>query len=327
MRIVHHSPDLLIVAEDARGLRTCGGVVAAFGAALLATGLRINSLPEDIAGSLTFLIGVLFLVLPSISTFYFNRGEKRLVIARRRPFTRDSGYDEYPLRDVVAVRADESRSGDGESTWRIVVALADGRRIPFTSYYTSGYPAKAAMAARIAGFLGVETNPPLPSGAGSPYAIVRASRGVSVALALAFVAFGAVFGGIGVVRLTAEYRRLGTWQPVEATVLNKRVDVRYDSDGNTYRPEITYRYFVNDQAYTSTHTLPLNESRSGRWAYRIIQRFAVGGRYTAWYDPANPSDAFIVRSHSIIAPVFTAIGVVVTLGGCFAVVGALRRTV
>jgi hypothetical protein len=327
VRIVHHSPDLLIVAEDALGMRVCGGVVAAAGAALAATGLRVSSLPAQIAGVLMFVIGLLFLVLPSMSTFYFNRGEKRLVISRRRPFTRAGGYDEYPLRDVVAVRADESKSDEGGSTWRIVVALADGRTIPFTSYYTSGYPAKAAMAARIAGFLGAETNPPLPSGAGSPYAIVRSSRWVSVGLALAFVAFGAVFGGFGVVRLTAEYRRLASWQPVEATVLHKRVDVRYDSDGNTYRPEITYRYFVNDRAFTSTHTLPVNESRSGRWAYRVIERFKVGGRYTAWYDPANPSDAFIVRSHSIIAPVFTAIGVIVTLGGCIAVVGSLRRTV
>jgi len=136
-----------------------------------------------------------------------------------------------------------------------------------------------------------------------------------------------VFGSIGAVRLVAEYRRLATWQPVDATVLRKRVDVRYDSDGNTYRPEVMYRYSVNGQTYTSTHTLPVNESRSGRWAYRVIDRFAVGGRYTAWYDPAKPSDAFIVRSHSIIAPVFTVIGLVVTLGACMAVIGALKRAI
>jgi len=328
VRVTHQTPDLLVVAEDAVGMRAGGGIVAAFGAALAGTGTRVNNLPAEIVGGGLFVIGVLFLVLPKISTFYFNRGEKRLVVSRRRTFRSESGYDEYPLRDVVAVRAEgASSSEDGTKTWRVAVVLADGRSIPFTSYYSSGYNAKAAMAAIIAGFLGVETNAPLPVGLRSPHAIVRGSRTASVALALIFVAFGALFGSIGAVRLVAEYRRLVTWQPVEATVLRTRVDVRYDSDGNTYRPEVMYRYSVNDQTYTSTHTLPVNESRSGRWAYRVIERFAVGGRYTAWYNPAKPSDAFIVRSHSIIAPVFTAIGLVVTLGGCMAVVGSLKRSV
>jgi hypothetical protein len=327
VRVTHQSPDLLIVAEDAIGMRAGGGICAAFGAALAATGARVSSVPAEIVGGVLFVIGLLFLILPRMSTFYFNRGEKRLVISRRRPFRGDRGYEEYPLRDVVAVRAEESRSTeDSSSTWRVAVALADGRSIPFTSYYTSGYEAKAAMAAIIAGFLGVETNRPLPAGMRSPHAIVRGSRTASVALALIFVAFGAVFGSIGAVRLVAEYHRLATWQPVQATVVNKRVDIRYDSDGNTYRPEITYRYAVNDEVYTSSHTLPVNESRSGRWAYRIVERFSIGERYTAWYDPAKPADAFIVRSHSIIAPIFTAIGLVVTLGGCAAVVGALKRT-
>lgn len=328
MRIVHESPDLLIVAEPAIGMRVCGGVLAAGGMGLVAMGVSTDSRPAIIAGACILVIGALFLLLPSISTFYFNRGEKRLVIARRRAWERPSErYDEYPLSDVVAVRADESRStDDGGSTWRVVVALADGRTVPFTSYYTSGYDAKADMAARIARFLGAETNAPPLAGPWSPHAIIRQSRRAAVGIALIFVAFGAVFGGFGVVNLTREYRRLATWLPVEATVLQKRVDVRYDSDGNTYRPEVTYRYAVDDRVYTSTHTLPLNESRSGRWAYRVIDRFTIGARYTAWYDPANPADAFIVRSHSIIAPVFTAIGVVVTLGGCAAVVSVLRRT-
>ena len=152
MRVTHHTPDLLIVAEDAIGMRTGGGIVAAVGAALAGTGTRVNSLPAEIVGGGLFVIGVLFLVLPRISTFYFNRGEKRLVVSRRRTFRGDTGYDEYPLRDVVAVRAQEAPSGeDGTKTWRVAVALADGRSIPFTSYYSSGYNAKAAMAAIIAG--------------------------------------------------------------------------------------------------------------------------------------------------------------------------------
>jgi hypothetical protein len=97
-----------------------------------------------------------------------------------------------------------------------------------------------------------------------------------------------------------------------------------DSDGDTYRPVIEYRYQVDDRLYTSTRALPIPESRSGKWAREVIAGFSVGGRYTAWYDPGAPSEAFIVRSHSIIAPVFALLGILVGLGGCVAVVSAIR---
>jgi hypothetical protein len=327
MRIVHDTPELLIVAERADGMRICGGVLAVFAAALVAIGLRTDSTVAGIVGVLVGIVGLAFLLLPSISTFYFNRGEKRLIIARRRMWERQTeGFDEHPLSNVSAVMAEESSSSaDGGSTWRVVVRLSDGRSIPFTSYYTSGYPAKAAMAARIASFLGVETNARTPGDPKSPFAMVPGSRRAAIGIASVFVIFGLVFGSIGGVALTREYQRLATWQPIQARVLDKRVDTHVDSDGNTYRPVVNYRYEVNGRTYTSSRTLPINESRSGRWAYRVIERFAIGGTYTAWYDPGDPSNAFLVRSHSVIAPIFAAIGLVVTLGGCAAIVGVLRR--
>jgi hypothetical protein len=327
MRIVHDTPELLIVAERADGMRVCGGVLALFGAGLVATGFRIDSTAAQIVGGFVGVLGLAFLLLPSISTFYFNRGEKRLIIARRRVWERQTErYDEHPLANVSAVMAEESReAGKGASTWRVVVRLNDGRSIPFTPYYTTGYPAKAAMAGRIASFLGVETNALTAGGPKSPFAMVPGSRPAAIGIAFVFVIFGLVFGSIGGIALTREYHRLATWQPVQARVLEKRVDAHVDSDGNTYRPAVTYRYEVNGRTYTSTRTLPINESRSGRWAYRIIERFAIGGTYTAWYDPTDPANAFLVRSHSLIAPIFAAIGLVVTLGGCAAMVGVVRR--
>jgi hypothetical protein len=325
MRIVRETPDLLVVAESAAGLRVCGAVLGATGAGLVAIGWQAGSVPGWIAGACILLVGAMFAILPATSRFSFNRSEKRLVVTRRHIWTRgSSGVEEFPLNDIVAVRAEKARfTTDDENTWRIVVELSSGRAIPFESYYTSGYTPKAEMAARIASFVGAGTNARDPLG-GSPYAIKPESRGVALLIAFAVAIVGAAFGAFGVVSLTREYERLSTWLPVPATVLSKRVDIRVDSEGDTYRPEVVYRYSVNDRPYTSRNALPLNESRSGTWAHRVIAPFAVGGTYTAWYDPANPSHAFIVRSHSIIAPVFTAIGLIVTLSGCVAIVAVLR---
>ena len=63
---------------------------------------------------------------------------------------------------------------------------------------------------------------------------------------------------------------------------------------------------------------PLKQSRSGRWAHRIIARYDVGSSYTAYYDPANPGDAFLLRSRSIIPWGFTGIPAV---GLLFVVIG------
>jgi hypothetical protein len=151
-------------------------------------------------------------------------------------------------------------------------------------------------------------------GGTSPYAIVRHRRTTTIGLAIACVIIAVVFGSIGTTMLAREYLRLARWQAVQATVLETRVDAHSNSDGNTYLPVVVYRYTVNDRAYTSSRALPVNESRSGSWANQVIAPFTVGGTYTAWYDPGSPSDAFIVRTHSIIAPVFTLIGALAIVG-------------
>ena len=169
--------------------------------------------------------------------------------------------DEFPLRDVSAVQVDESKSDDG-STWRIIVRLADGRTIPFTSYYTSGVDAKLALARRIGTYLGLGPATQSFGGRSSPHAIAPQSRATTLGVGLVIVAFGVVFGLIGGRMLVREMRRLSDWQPVQA-VLSTRVDTHYDhDDGDTYSPVVTYRYSVNARPYTSSQTLPVNHRRA-----------------------------------------------------------------
>src|ERR1051325_5960675 len=330
MRIVHDTPHRRVIPEPARGMRVVGAVHGVVGALLLGVGLRVDSLPAAIPGAGAFIVGGLLVLAPAISTFYFNRGEKRLIVTRRRLWQRADGdrYDEYPLRDVVAAQVDEGgMSDESGSTFRVIVRMADGRMIPFTSYYTSGYPAKRAIANRISAFLGVDGSTSARDGAMSPHAIQKMGRRGMIAIGLVFVAFGGVFGSLGAVMLAREYYRLSEWKPVQATVLSARVEVNASSDGDTHRPVIVYRYFVGDRPYTSDRTLPVNEGRSGTWAYGIIRKFTTGSTHTAWYDPSNPAEAFIVRGHSIIAPVFTLLGLFAALGGCAAVLSGWRERV
>jgi len=158
MRIVHESPDLLIVAERAVGLRMCGAVLGTTGAALVFMAVRAASIPAGFARGCILLVGVMFALLPVTTSFSFDRLEQRFVVSRRHAWSRGrTGVEQFRLRDITMVRTEKfSLPGDAESTWRVIVRLADGRTIPFESYSTSGYAAKAALASRIVGFLAVE---------------------------------------------------------------------------------------------------------------------------------------------------------------------------
>src|SRR5574338_330082 len=121
MKIVVHSTTQLIIRDNAMGLRAAGVFV--------------------LVGVVAF-CGVLLLVLPSRKTFAFSKSERIFIVAKQR-FGRVE-RETIPLHDITDVSLEESRSSDSGSTYRISVTLADQRRIPWTSYYTSGIASKRA---------------------------------------------------------------------------------------------------------------------------------------------------------------------------------------
>ena len=311
MKIVAHTPTELIIRDSAMLLRGIGAFLAALGAFAIAIGLtqdpdgRVGVVPVAI-GSLVALGGVLLVVLPRRKTFAFSRAERVFIIAKER-----FGQVErqvIPLAQVADVTLEESRSTDDGSTYRISVTLADQRRIPWTPYYTSGLAAKRAIVDLVRDFLRLDPSPALGSGAPTAMTERDARRGRA---GLVFMgAFCCLFLGIGVTMLAKEQRRLSVFQPVTATVLSTRVQQHRDSDGNTYEPVVVYRYRVADRLYTASRVTPLRESRSGSWARRVTRRYAVGGNYTAFYDPENPAEAFLLRSRSVIPWAFIGIPLV-----------------
>ena len=310
MKIVAHTPTELIIRDSAVTLRVLGAFLAALGVFTLFVGLtqdpegRIGVVPVVI-GSLIVLGGLALVVLPARKTFAFSRPERVFIIAKER-FGRVE-RQVVPLDQVVDVSLEESASSDG-NTYRISVTLADQRRIPWTSYYSSGHASKQVWVNLVRDFLKLEPSPAQGSGVLTPKdeRNVRRSR---VGLWI-MGAFCCVFLAIGTRMLAKEQRRLSVFHPVEATVLSTRVDEHSDSDGSTYEPVVVYRYRVGDREYTASRVTPLRESRGGSWASRIAGRYQVGSTYTAFYDPENPADAYLLRSRSVIPWAFVAFSVV-----------------
>jgi hypothetical protein len=325
MKIVAQTPTELILRDSGAALRVMGLFLGALGGWALFIGLAQpegrGGIVPILIGSLIALCGVLLIVLPARKTFAFSRSERVFIIANQR-FGRVERQI-IPLDQVADVSLEESASSDG-NTYRIAVTLADQRRIPWTSYYSSGHASKQVVVDLVREFLRLEPSPVQGSGALTPQGerTVRRSR----AFFWLMGAFCCVFLAIGTRMLAKEQHRLSAFRPVDATVLSTRVAEHRDSDGSTYEPVVVYRYRVDDRSYTASRVTPLNESRSGSWASRVAGGYRVGSTYTAFYDPGNPADAYLLRSRSVIPWAFVAFSVVGLAFMAVAIRGAREMT-
>ena len=314
MKVVARTSTVLIIRDSAMTLRALGGFLAALGAFVIWIGSTQDpdghiGVAPTVIGTLIVIGGALMFALPKRKTFAFSKAERAFVIAKER-FGRVERQT-IPLCDITDVSLEESTSSDSGSTYRVSMTLADQRRIPWTSYYTSGVASKRAVVQLVRDFLELDATPGLGSGAVT-MTDERDARRARVGL-LAMGAFCSLFLGIGLTMAAKEQRRLSVFQPVTATVLGTRVDEHSDSDGSTYEPVVVYRYRVGDREYTASRVTPLKQSRSGRWARRVTARYSVGSTYTAFYDPGNPAEAFLMRSRSVLPWAFIGIPVVAIL--------------
>ena len=300
MKIVARTPTELIIRDSAMPLRAFGVFLVAFAAFIVGIGMtqdpeRIGVFPL-VLGAIVAMGGVAMLALPSRKTFAFSKTERVFIIAKER-FGRVERQS-IPLRDIIDVSIEESTSSDSGSTYRVSVTLADQRRIPWTSYYTGGAASKRVVVETVREFLALAPTPTPGSGALTAKDERDARRG-RIAL-FVMGAFCCLFLGVGVTMLAKEQRRLSVFQPVTATVVSTSVEEHSDSDGSTYEPVVTYRYRVRDRDYVASRVTPLKESRSRRWAHRVTERYQVGREYTAFYDPADPAEAFLLRKRSVL---------------------------
>jgi hypothetical protein len=202
MKIVANTPTQLIIRDSAMTMRALGAFMAALGAYAIWLGVaqdpdgQVGIVPT-VLGSLVALGGLALLAIPPRKTFAFSKTERVFVIAKER-FGRVVRQT-IPLQDIADISLEESTSSDGGGTYRVAVTLADRRRIPWTSYYTSGLVSKRAVVELVREFLELEPSPGL--GSSAPTATdERDARRAQFGLYVAG-AFFCAFLGVGVTML------------------------------------------------------------------------------------------------------------------------------
>ena len=304
MKVDTHTPTQLIIRDSATGVRAFGAVLVAFAGYILfrfalSEGQSDRAFLVRIA-VVVALAGVALIVLPRRRTFAFSKSDRVFVIASERLIGGRVERETYALSDIADVSLDEAKATDTErardSTYRVIVTLRDQRQIPWTSYWTAGAGPKQEAVSLVREFLGFE--PARAPGVAAPTADAERTARRSRRTLVAGGIVACMFLGVGVYLLALEQQHLSAFQPVSATVLRTRVIKAHSGPPPTYEPVVVYQYRVRDRDYTAGLVMPVRESGNEKWATRVAGDFHVGSTYTAYYNPNNPGEAFLVRTRS-----------------------------
>jgi hypothetical protein len=89
-----------------------------------------------------------------------------------------------------------------------------------------------------------------------------------------------------------------SWTSTECKIIQSSVEVIKNNDGTSYQPRIGYEYLADGQRQTSTRYSFFKISSGRRWAEKIADRYKTGTTHRCYYDPANPSEAVLLREFS-----------------------------
>ena len=141
-----------------------------------------------------------------------------------------------------------------------------------------------------------------------------------------FVALGVPLGvallGFGILEVFDQHRKITRYRPVEAEVLAHELQ---RAGRDTFKPLTEYEYEVDGKTYTSDTVLPFTDSGARVWAQRILDRFPVGQAHEAWYDPDDPSQAFLWRQYQIFPYMTVLISLGMVIGSVYTFLGLHRQ--
>lgn len=96
-----------------------------------------------------------------------------------------------------------------------------------------------------------------------------------------------------------EWRANNEFRPTTCTVVRFRLSEQHWLGSTNYRPEFLIVYHVDEQPFQAwTYDIAQLSSGDREAKEAVRDKFQIGGEYTCWYDPANPSTAVLVRGYS-----------------------------
>jgi hypothetical protein len=99
-------------------------------------------------------VGLLSVIFVEIVTITFDKNLGHMTIKRHKPLLAKTKVVKHLIQDISGVEIQEMTSGDSSDIYRICIVLESGkRRVPLTSYFSTGFGNKHKKAEIIANFL------------------------------------------------------------------------------------------------------------------------------------------------------------------------------
>ena len=138
MRITHSDPQRLTIVDFPYVIGLIAWPCAALMAAIAIVAALNKRHPREIVGPIA--AAVMFCcgggVFTKRSVFDFDFGAHKLTWSRRGLFTRQGAV--VPLKEIHSALLEAGSAGDSVPTYRVVLLLATGDKIPLTEAYSAG---------------------------------------------------------------------------------------------------------------------------------------------------------------------------------------------
>jgi hypothetical protein len=314
MQVVLQTPSQLVVHDSRWSNVLMGAIFTAGGAGFMwlrwthPTGWSGNggAWLVYLVGSVFVGIGALVFSLSADRRYVIDRTARTVSIVVQRLVHQTITLLLFKDIDDVALEETPGVSGNqkstGSPTYRIVFLMKDGSRVPWTPYSTSGRVAQETAAAAARVFGGWSGNPEHQV---QPVTATPALIAHPVATNWGcLAAFLSLFVAIGLGIFSLEVYRLVMWHPVAATVISSDVGTVRGNRGNTYKPVVVYSYSYEGNRYQAAAVTPISISAGESWARSIASRYRPGTTITAYVNPANPWQAFLLHRASLMPLIF-----------------------
>ncbi len=121
--------------------------------------------------------------------------------------------------------------------------------------------------------------------------LVRGTCHVVAALMLVCAPLVSFWGGASLWRSMAA----ASWPQATATILHFELNVRSEGTHNSYEALVRYGYEVGGTHYENTAFRPTDAATQYEsLARRLAERFPPGEKVPVWYNPADPSQAYLL---------------------------------
>jgi hypothetical protein len=132
-------------------------------------------------------------------------------------------------------------------------------------------------------------------------------------LGFVFIIVNAVF--LGILYFTQrKMNAVAKWPYAMGAVKISTTEYRSSEDGGAYYPVVHYSYQVGGQPYEGYRIAPGGEV-GGIGAAKVAARYPIGAQVQVFYNPQNPSEAFLEKkAHAQV--VMWIILIIVDLGLC-----------